>query len=529
MQKTGTKPIPMAAFERHFTIPELSKLWSIDPGAVRHMFKDEPTVVRVQTAPKGDKRSCTTYSIPESTALRIYLCHTGAVGDDATPADSNAGPAVDRVPKRVRRGSAEGDAGDPESEHGANAVSIQPRQKVSFLREDDMSRRRGQRKGWLRPEHGAWLLTYRVYDQTGKGQRETVTIGPCEGSGKLTEKQAERFAWDHYLAKVDQIAQHPRSLMTIAEFWEKHYKPAALLKLKKTSRDQYFSLYAQWIEPVIGRKRLATLETGDVEQAIACAIEAGKSPSTARHIRKVISAIHTKAKKLRIVSGDNPASLADVPEAKPVRQKFALSAEQVRTVLSMLKEPVRTMTLSAVLTSMNVSELCGLRWKHVNLTPEWATMDGDGLPPFTLAVRQHFSRGEVGTLKTGSRKRNVPLPDALVQALAGLKARPNFVGPDDAVFCSRRGTPVNQNNVRRRVLAVIGKTLNLTRLSWHIFRYSHATFTESIGMHARDRQALMGHGALDQTDRYTMEDLERMRGGLDKIAGMITGEVQTVQ
>src|ERR1017187_1582987 len=58
---------------------------------------------------------------------------------------------------------------------------------------------------------------------------------------------------------------------------------------------------------------------------------------------------------------------------------------------------------------------------------------------------------------------------------------------------------------------------------------SHATFTESIGMHARDRQALMGHGALDQTDRYTMEDLERMRGGLDKIAGMITGEVETVQ
>jgi len=370
MQKTGTKPIPTAAFERHFTIPELSKLWSIDPGAVRHMFKDEPIVVRFQTAPKGDKRSSTTYSIPESTALRIYLCHTGASGDDAAPTDSNAGPAVDRVAKRVRRcdSPAEGDAGDPESEQGANAVPIQP-----------------------------------------------------------------------------------------------------------------------------------------------------------------ISAIHTKAKKLRIVSGDNPASLADVPEAKPVRQKFALSAEQVRTVLSMLKEPVRTMTLSAVLPSMNVSELCGLRWKHVNLTPEWATMDGDGLPPFTLAVRQHFSRGEVGTLKTGSRKRNVPLPDVLVQSLAGLKSRPHFVGPDDAVFCSRRGTPVDQNNVRRRVLAVIGKTLNLTRLSWHIFRYSHATFTESIGMHARDRQALMGHGALDQTDRYTMEDLKRMPAGLDKIAGMITGEVETVQ
>jgi hypothetical protein len=96
MHKTGTKPIPTAAFERHFTIPELSELWSIDPGAVRHMFKDEPTVVRVQTAPKGNKRSCTTYSIPESTALRIYLCHTGAAGDDAAPAEVNTCPACGR-------------------------------------------------------------------------------------------------------------------------------------------------------------------------------------------------------------------------------------------------------------------------------------------------------------------------------------------------------------------------------------------------------------------------------------------------
>ena len=206
MQKKGTKPTPTVAFERHFSIPELSKLWGIDPGTVRHMFKDEPTVVRVRTAPQRGKRSCTTYRIPESTALRIYLCHTGAGADDAVPADGNACPAVDRGPKRVRRcdGPAEGDAGDPESEQGVNAIPIQPRQKVSFLRGDDMSRRRGQRKGWLRPEHGAWLLTYRVYDQTGKNQRETVTIGPCEGSGKLTEKQAERFAWDHYLAKVYQ-------------------------------------------------------------------------------------------------------------------------------------------------------------------------------------------------------------------------------------------------------------------------------------------------------------------------------------
>src|ERR1039458_6484514 len=46
-------------------------------------------------------------------------------------------------------------------------LPLQARQRVSFLREDDtVSRRRGQRKGWLRPEHGSWLLTYRVYNRS---------------------------------------------------------------------------------------------------------------------------------------------------------------------------------------------------------------------------------------------------------------------------------------------------------------------------------------------------------------------------
>lgn len=406
---------------------------------------------------------------------------------------------------------------------GQAAIRLQ-----SFFKEEDMGKRRGQRSGYLRIEHGAWLLTYRVYDPTGRSHRETVRIGPAEGTGKLTERQAERFAWDHYLSKVDQVAVQPRGLVTVDEFWNRQYKPAALIKLKKTTRDQYFSLYGCWIQPLLGRKRLATLESGDVQMVIARAIDEGESSWTVRHIRKVISAIYTKAKKLGIASGDNPASLADVPELVTVRQKVALSAEQMSQLLAMLHEPVRTMALTAVLTSMNISELCGLQWKHINLTPQWTTLEDDAIPPFTLAVRQHFSRGEFGSLKTGSRKRDVPLAGALASALARLKQRPQFIGPEDMVFASRCGTPVSENNTRRRILNPLAAILGVRRLSWHVFRYSHATFTEAIGMSARDRQALMGHGALDQTDRYTIEDHDRMRSGLDKVAGMIL-PARTVQ
>jgi site-specific recombinase XerD len=79
-----------------------------------------------------------------------------------------------------------------------------------------------------------------------------------------------------------------------------------------------------------------------------------------------------------------------------------------------------------------------------------------------------------------------------------------------------------------RIFGPIAKAIGISRLSWHVFRYSHATFTASIGMAARDRQALMGHGSIDQTDRYTVDDHERMRAGLGKIAGMILGSSERV-
>src|ERR1039458_10643245 len=97
MQKTGTKPIPTAAIEPHFTVPELSKLLNLDPRAVRRMFQDEPTAVRIRTAPQPGKRSYTTYRIPESTALRVIRRHTGAGDDDVVPAEVDACPACGTV------------------------------------------------------------------------------------------------------------------------------------------------------------------------------------------------------------------------------------------------------------------------------------------------------------------------------------------------------------------------------------------------------------------------------------------------
>lgn len=405
-------------------------------------------------------------------------------------------------------------------------VATQASPRVSFLKGDqDMGRRRGQRSGHLREHHGSWLLTYRVYDTAGKSQRETVTIGPAEGPGKFTEKQAERVAWDHYLSKVDQVAQQPRALTKVCDFWKANYKAHADLNLKKGTREQYTSLYNLWIEPVIGNKRLATLEPSHVRMCLARAKEANMSPSTLKHIRKVISAIYTVAKSDRVASGDNPATIKKGGPTPLVRPHVALSAEQVATLLGLLEEPVRTMVYTAIMTSMNVAELCGLRWKHVNLTTQFARFDGEGLGGYRIAVREHFSRGEFGTLKATKRTRFIELTQETVDQLVAHKDRAKKAGPDDIVFASRAGTPLNGNNIGKRILSPLAETLKVSSLGWHTFRHTHATFTAEVEMNEKDRQETLGHANAEMTALYTDQNSlklrESKRDKLAKIGGLI--------
>src|ERR1035438_10299086 len=135
MQKIGTKPTPTAAIEPHFTVPELSKILNLDPRAVRRMVQDEPTAVRIRTAPQPGKRSYTIYRIPESTALRVYHRHRGAGSDGAAPAEVDPCPACGTVGSKP-----------PHEPYGEINMARRRRQQTG-----DVHR---QGEGWGRSEEG---------------------------------------------------------------------------------------------------------------------------------------------------------------------------------------------------------------------------------------------------------------------------------------------------------------------------------------------------------------------------------------
>src|SRR5258708_39798792 len=67
------------------------------------------------------------------------------------------------------------------------------------------------------------------------------------------------------------------------------------------------------------------------------------------------------------------------------RESHGRSFDQAFSALASLQSPAREMVLFAILTSMNIAEICGLQWKRVNLNEQFTTVDGESLPPLTMA------------------------------------------------------------------------------------------------------------------------------------------------
>lgn len=410
-----------------------------------------------------------------------------------------------------------------------------------------MARRRGQRSGWLRAENGSWLLTYRIYiwdpeAAKSKPHRETVTIGPAPNpetrkakNGELTRTQAERFAWQHYLAPLDNSTVKPFSTMTLRQFWEQRYKTHLERKKKYATQVQYKSIWKCWIDPVIGDARLFELKPDQVNKAIDRALAKKKGTGTAGHIKKVIGAVIEHARILQMFTGENPAQLVELPEHVPVRKPRAMTLEQCRQWLAGVTDrpanpkdrrsdikPLRTMSLLGICCSLGTSEQMGLQWRHINLTNADAELDGTTVEPLCAAIREHCYHGRQGTLKTGNRVRNIPLPLQLVESLKALLKESKWKGPDDPVFASETGKPIWADNLVKREIKPLAKTLGMPWLSPHVFRHTCATLTKTYGMLDVDRKALMGHSNETQTAHYTHEDLERMRIGVQKVADEIT-------
>jgi hypothetical protein len=141
----------------------------------------------------------------------------------------------------------------------------------------------------------------------------------------------------------------------------------------------------------------------------------------------------------------------------------------------------------AAYTGLRLGELLALRWADVNLADR------------RLVVHRAFSDRIEGPTK-GWQARFLPIADPAAEAFARLAERDEFLGPDDYVFCSRFGRPLDGSALRRRFKRAAAAA-GLRVLRFHALRHGAGSM---VARQADPRwvQGFLGHSKLTTTERY---------------------------
>jgi integrase len=314
-------------------------------------------------------------------------------------------------------------------------------------------------------------------DSDGKRRWETVP-------GNLKDAEAAREDKRARMRMNERVAPTKKTIAEVAAEWL-----ASLGELRPRTIERYeLALRVHVLKRLGGRTRVAALTVKDVSWLIADMRKAGLAGWTIRGHLTPLSLMMDYAvaegwvaanpvKKLK--KGSRPRVNKDKPRI--------LEREEIDRLLAAADPRYRLLLKTAVHTGLRYGELLGLTWQDVDFETRY------------VHVRKQLGRdGQRVEPKTPQAIRDVPLMDTLVRELREHKARSRFSLPTDFVFCTDRGTPLQQRNVTRRGLdPAIGRAGldedGKARLTMHCLRHGFGSMQLAQGETLVWVSAKMGH------------------------------------
>jgi len=376
---------------------------------------------------------------------------------------------------------------------------------------------RRYQRGSVRKKNGNYVLRYRedFFKPEGtKGrQQRTVVLGPV--SAFRGKKDARRAA-DEIMQEINHNSPKPQASITLGEFWDLHFRPNIVERMKRNTRAMYDDRWRKQIAPVLSRERMRNITTLDLDRLMTQLERQCYSWQTRVHIRNVISKMYSTAQKWKWLA-ENPAKWVDVGQWKIVRKQRALSVAEVQLLAERLEEPARTVFILAVTTGLRIGELLALQVDDLDLSHG------------VIKIQRSVSRGEVDVTKTEGSIRQVPIPPVLMEVLtahingASLSAKSRRERElANWLFPSEAGTPLSDRNLINRHIYPVSKKLGIPHFSWHSLRHTFSTLGGNEGtIPTLVMKQLLGHSKLSTTQKYMHELEGQQREAMGKIEHLI--------
>ena len=336
---------------------------------------------------------------------------------------------------------------------------------------------------------------------TGKRRQEMKRGFP-------TKEEAE-IALTKALSELDDGTNILPSRKTLAEHLKEWTDDYVTHNVRESTATEYQRIIGRNIVPHLGHHLIQDLRPQHVQAYISRMLKSGRvrgkgglSPTTVRNHYRILSEALKYAVDMEVIKA-NPADRVRPPKIKKFRPQV-VTPEMVELILD---ETVRSPWLAAFClafySGIRRSELCGLRWHHVDLEKYCITIDRA-----RVAVKGGSAEGEP---KSEMSRRLISLSTNIVYVLhyhmKDQQAMFEGLGipwtKDSHLFCNDQGKPYHPATISHAFKRFATRA-GFPNVRLHDTRHAHATILLLADVSLKVVQDRLGHSTIVTTaDTYS--------------------------
>jgi len=336
---------------------------------------------------------------------------------------------------------------------------------------------------------------------------------------KGNKREAERVLREH-LAAIENGGYVARDRETVAEFMERWLTTYAATNTTIRTQHGYRGYVDRYIAPAIGNLTLQNLTARHIQAMYASMLSRGLSNTTVIQLHRILK----QALSHGVQWGMLTRNVADAttPPRLQRRQMPMWAAETIDLFLETANTSrFRDLYHFAVLTGLRRSEICGLKWEHVDLVR--------GSLSVVNTLQRITGHGLVeGQPKTARSRRSIALAPDVVEVLHGIRGRQieqrlefgELWENTGYVFTQLGGAPIAPDMISKDFCAIVRKA-GLPHLTLHGLRHAHATMALTAGVNPKTISERLGHSSI----ATTMDVYSHVLPGIQEEAAQAVEEV----
>jgi len=398
-----------------------------------------------------------------------------------------------------------------------------------------------QQRGYIFRKGKFWFLRYSdSVLRDGRSVRAQLCKKLAPGCDTYRSEKSVRPLADEILLPINANSQDVRGTMKVSDFIEGVFLPRVQREKRASTYKNYRDIFRIHVKPRLGEITLRQFRCCNGETLLRDVARQAKTKdgrplghNTLERIKSFLSGAFKNARRIGAIDTPNPMTDTSVLGGTAPGVTPFYTLPEIRSMLAALREPARTVVLTAAFTGLRQGELRGLVWK-----------DFTGK---TLAVERSVWNGIVNKPKTTCSAASIPVVAQLRDGLESHRLRMGeLAAPDLPIFQSGIGTPMNLANLAKRVIVPkiekcakcrkakhahkpeshlfeLDRTLHWK--GWHAFRRGLATTLHQLGVPDREIQAILRHSHVSITQAsYIKSVAESQVNALDLVAAEMAND-----